>query len=167
MNQDLAVDDQEPEPPPRPFRIEEAIAALAMGLICLISIANVVVRYATDVSFAFTEEYSVFLLVVVTFVGASLAFATNDHIRIGYFADRTGVHGRTVCNVISTTASAAMFALIVYYGAELAFDEYIFEETSPGLGYPSWIYTVWLPVLSLAVLFRIAQVAWKSFRKAA
>jgi len=165
MNQAPMPEPEKPAAPP--FRIEEAVAALAMGLICLISISNVVVRYATDVSFAFTEEYSVFLLVVVTFVGTSLAFATNDHIRIAFFAQRMGRLGQTVCGIVSVSASALMFGLIAYYGADLAIDEYIYEETSPGLGYPAWIYTIWLPVLSLAVLFRIAQSAWRTRKEQA
>ena len=37
--------------------------------------ANVLVRYFTDVSFAFTEEISVVLMVVMTLVGAAHAFA--------------------------------------------------------------------------------------------
>jgi TRAP-type transport system small permease protein len=28
-------------------------------------------------------------------------------------------------------------------------------ETSPGLGYPAWIYTVWLPLLSVAIILRV------------
>ena len=71
-----------------PVRIEEALGAAAMALICLISFGNVVVRYATNISFAFTEEYSVFLLVFMTFVGASAAFASNEHIRITFFLER-------------------------------------------------------------------------------
>ena len=142
----------------RPFRPEEVIGAMAMGLIALISFSNVIVRYTTDVSFAFTEEYSVFLLVVVTFVGTALAYATNDHIQILFFARRGGRFNRNLCQAISLAASAVMFLLLIYYGAQLAYDEYIFEETSPGLGYPTWIYTVWLPLLSAVVLFRIAQL---------
>ncbi|WP_373084720.1 TRAP transporter small permease [Sneathiella sp.] len=147
------------------FRIEEAIGALAMGLICIISILNVVVRYATDVSFAFTEEYSVFLLVVVTFVGAGLAYTNNGHIAITFFVNRFGLRGRRVLKVFSFLASTVLFALIVYYGADLTIDEYLFEETSPALGYPTWIYTVWLPLLSAAVLFRIFQSHWNELRK--
>jgi hypothetical protein len=33
-------------------------------------------------------------------------------------------------------------------------DEYRFEVTSPGLGDPQWIYTLALPLLSLAVVGR-------------
>ncbi|MFC4270013.1 TRAP transporter small permease subunit [Sneathiella chungangensis] len=147
-----------------PFRIEEAIGALAMGLICVISILNVIVRYATDVSFAFTEEYSVFLLVIVTFVGAGLAYTNNGHISIAIVVNWLGGRGARVLKFISFLASVSLFAMLVYYGADLTYDEFRFDETSPALGYPTWIYTIWLPLLSLAVLFRIFQVAWIEMR---
>lgn len=138
-----------------PVTIERAAGAIAMALICLISFANVVVRYTTDVSFAFTEEFSVFLLVFMTFVGASLAFATNENIRILFLPDKLPPRGRLVCEVIAALASLLMFALIVWYSGELSWDEYRFNETSPGLGYPTWIYTIWLPILSVVILLRI------------
>lgn len=154
-----------PSPPWKPSNIEEFIGALAMGLICLISISNVIARYATDVSFAFTEEYSVFLLVIITFVGSSLAYATNDHIRISFFVDRFGPTGQFLCNTLSLAASTAMFALIVYYGADLTIDQYTYGETSPGLGYPAWLYALWLPMLALATLFRALQPVWRKLRR--
>lgn len=152
-----------PAPPVRAsLKIEEAIGATAMAAICLISFANVVVRYATNVSFAFTEEFSVFLLVVMTFVGASLAVATDGHIRIHFFVDRLGPKGRAAAEAVSLLATTAMFAFVAWHGALLSLDEWRFEETSPGLGYPNWIYTVWLPILSVVVLMRVAGrvVAW-------
>lgn len=138
-----------------PVSIERALGAVAMGLIFVISFANVVVRYATDVSFAFTEEFSVFLLVFMTFVGASLAFATDENIRIAFFVNKLPPRGRLVCDVIAGLGSFLMFALIVWYSGELTWDEYRFGETSPGLGYPTWIYTIWLPILGAVILLRI------------
>lgn len=146
------------ETPPHvrvPIGIERSLGAAAMALICLISFGNVVVRYTTDVSFAFTEEFSVFLLVFMTFVGTSLAFATNEHIRITFLRDRLGPRGRLVCDLAAALASFAMFALIVWYGGLLTWDEFRFDETSPGLGYPNWIYTIWLPGLGVVILLRI------------
>ncbi|MZR31671.1 TRAP transporter small permease [Sneathiella litorea] len=165
MEQETAADTEDSPQEKYPFRIEEAIGALAMGLICLISILNVVVRYATNVSFAFTEEYSVFLLVIVTFVGAGLAYSNKGHICITFVVNRFGRNGRALLNTISFLASVSLFVMLVYYGSDLAIDEYLFEETSPALGYPTWIYTMWLPLLSLAVLFRIFQVQWNDLRK--
>ena len=31
-----------------------------------------------------------------------------------------------------------------------------FETTSPGIGVPQWIYTIWLPLLSAVIALRIA-----------
>ena len=138
--------------------VERVLGALAMAAIFLISIVNVIVRYATDASFAFTEEYSVFLLVFLTFVGTGLAFARNAHIRIGFFAERFGPAFKRVCTIASRIASLIMFALIAWYGALLAWDEYQFEEVSAGLGYPAWIYTAWMPLLSIAIILRILQM---------
>lgn len=148
-----------------PVRIEEALGAAAMALICLISFANVVARYATNASFAFTEEYSVFLLVFMTFVGASAAFAANEHIRITFFVNRLSRPWRQVCGVISLFATTTMFSLIVYYGGRVTYAEWYWEETTPGLGNPSWIYTIWLPILCIAILCRVLGRGWARFRK--
>lgn len=148
-----------------PIRIEEALGAAAMALICLISFANVVARYATNVSFAFTEEYSVFLLVFMTFVGASGAFAANEHIRITFFVNRLPRALRQTCGIISLLATTAMFSLIVYYGGRVTYAEWYWEETTPGLGNPSWIYTIWLPILCIAILCRVLGRGWARLRR--
>ena len=148
-----------------PIRIEEGLGALAMGLICLISFANVVVRYATNVSFAFTEEFSVFLLVFMTFVGAAAAFATDSHIRIIFFLERMPPFWRWLCEVVSVLATTLLFALIIYYGAEITYDEWYWGETSPGLGYPAWIYSIWLPLLSVVIVLRVLGRAWAYLRR--
>ena len=148
-----------------PIRIEEALGAAAMALICLISFANVVARYATNVSFAFTEEYSVFLLVFMTFVGASGAFAANEHIRITFFVQRLPRRLSQACGIISLLATTTMFSLIVYFGARVTYAEWYWEETTPGLGNPSWIYTIWLPILCLAILGRVLGRGWAHLRQ--
>ena len=149
---------------PVPVTVERTIAAAAMALICIISFANVVVRYATNVSFAFTEEFSVVLLVILTFVGASAAFASDGHIAIGFIRDRLPRPLARLCRLLAYLASLSMFALILWYGGWLAYDEYLFQETSPGLGYPTWLYTVWLPLLALASMLRILERLWQLLR---
>lgn len=141
--------------PGKSIKIEEALAALAMALICLISLANVVVRYLTDASFAFTEEFSVFLLVVMTLLGASIAFARNEHIRITFFLERFPRPVRSVAELMTLAVTTLLFSMIVYYGALFTFDEYQYDEISAGLGYPSWIYSIWLPLIAAIILVRV------------
>ncbi len=150
---------------PRPPKLDEVLGAAAMAIICVISIANVVVRYATDISFAFTEEFSVFLLVFMTMIGTALAFATDDHIRITFFVERMGPKGRRIAGLVSLAATVLVFALVLWFGALFALDQWEFEETSAGLGYPTWIYSIWLPILAGVVIFRVIQRAVRAGRK--
>lgn len=134
-----------------PLSIEKVVAALAMAALCLITFGNVVARYLTNYSFAFTEEYSIALMVVVTMLGAGIATAADRQIRITYFAERLPPRGRLFAEVAATVATILMFAALVVLGGRVVWDEYRFEVTSPGLGEPQWIYTLALPLLSLAV----------------
>jgi TRAP-type C4-dicarboxylate transport system permease small subunit len=150
-----------------PVTLERAAAALSMAAICVITFANVVVRYLTDVSFAFTEEYSIFLMVVMTLCGSAVAVAADRHIRITFVFDRLPPRLRAFAAVLAWTASLAMFALLVWLGGRLAYDEWRFEETSPGLGVPQFLYTMWLPILGFVVLLRIAGRLVRAFRDGA
>jgi TRAP-type C4-dicarboxylate transport system permease small subunit len=144
-----------PNPTTRvPLKIEEVLVAAAMGGMALITFGNVVVRYLTNVSFAFTEEYSVVLMVVVTMLGTSLAMAAGRHIRIGYFVDSRSKAGRARLEIIAMVLVIICFGILAIYGASLTWDEYRFEVLSPGLGHPQWMYTGMLPLLSLAVIGR-------------
>jgi TRAP-type C4-dicarboxylate transport system permease small subunit len=137
-----------------PVRIEEFLAAITMGVVAIITFANVVTRYFTDVSFAFTEEYSIWLMVVMTFLGASVAVVRDRHMRITFLSNKLPPAWRRAAELLSMTAIAVMFGVLVVYGASTAYDDYRFEVTSPALGIPQWLYTVWMPLLSVVVVGR-------------
>jgi TRAP-type C4-dicarboxylate transport system permease small subunit len=137
------------------LRFERAVMAGTMGLLCLITMANVLVRYFTDVSFAFTQEISIALMVVMTLTGAAHAFVDNKHIAITFFIDLLGPRGHRVARALALLAALTMFALLLVLGARMAWDDYRFEVTSPALGIPQWIYTVWLPLLSALIVLRL------------
>jgi len=135
-------------------RVERFLMGASMALLCLLTMANVVVRYFTDFSFAFTEEISVALLVVMTLVGASHAFKTGHHIAIDYLVVRRP-RLRAIAYRFSMACSLLMFGLLAWYGARMTWDDYSFEVTSPSLGVPQWWYTIWLPLLSSLIALRV------------
>lgn len=138
-------------------RLERVLATLALAMIALISLANVVVRYVTNVSFAFTEEISVFLLVVLTFAGAAMALRRNGHIRIALLERALPPAPRRALIMLQGLAGFIVLGLITWYGARLAWNEYHWMSLSPGLGIPEWWYLVWLPILAAAMLWRLFQ----------
>ena len=143
------------KPPLITPRLDEALAAAALGLICLITLANVVVRYFTKASFAFTEEISIFLMVVLTFAGASAAFCRGAHIRVEFFVAFFGPRFRLVLEWITLSLGIVLFGLIAWYGWKIFLDDFEFTTTSPGLGIPQWWYSIWLPILSGIIVLRI------------
>lgn len=151
-------DEAPPDPRNTPrvtIRIEEAIAAAAMAAICVITFANVVVRYLTNASFAFTEEISVFLLVVLTLVGAAAAFARDRNIRVDFLVLKLPQAARFVLELAGMVLSAVLFTMVAWYGWRFFLDDVQYETTSPGLGLPQWVYSVWLTVLCMLIVLRI------------
>lgn len=144
-------------------RLERVLATLALVVISLISLANVVVRYFTNASFAFTEELSVFLLVILTFAGASVAIRSNRHIRIGLL-ERLFPRFRVLLIILQWVAGVLVLGLVLWYGGQFALEEYQWESESPGLGLPNWWYVVWLPLLALMMLVRLTQMTLDRLR---
>ena len=147
-----------------PLKFEEVLIAAGMGAIALITAANVVVRYLTNISFAFTEEYSVVLMVLVTILGTSLAMAGGRHIKIEYFMYFLSARGRQIAEIIAMLLVIVCFGIILVYGAYLTWDEYRFDSLTPGLGQPQWLHTGWLPLLSIFVIGRAAGRALRMWR---
>lgn len=155
----------EREPLPRSVSIERFVLALVMALLCVITMGNVAVRYFTNISFAFTEEISVSLMVVMTLTGASTAFYRNKHIAILFVVDRLPQRARERIGLFSLAACILMFSLLTWYGARMAWDDYRFDVTSPALGVPQWFYSLWLPLLSLLIVMRLAGLIRRHLTK--
>ncbi|AKO54010.1 C4-dicarboxylate ABC transporter permease [Marinobacter psychrophilus] len=136
---------------------EAWLASVALIAICLISLGNVIVRYTTNASFAFTEEFSVFFLVLVTFAGAAVAARNNQHIRIELIEHHLPAPFRTAVYIVQWAMGVTVFAIIAWYGSVFAWQEYQWESLSPGLGLPNWIYVIWLPLMALAIIVRMTQ----------
>jgi TRAP-type C4-dicarboxylate transport system permease small subunit len=144
-------------PPGASFKVERFLGAAAMAALCLITLGNVLVRYLTDISFAFTEEVSVFLLVFLTFIGSAKAFLDGNQMAVTYFVDKLSWPWKRRTLLFGLVMSAVMIALLAWFGTRMAWDDFDMDVTSPGLGWPQWMYTVWLPLLCLLVVLRIVQ----------
>ena len=134
--------------------VEDHLGSALLGILLLITLVNVGVRYFTDQSFAWTEEFSVFLMIVLALVAGSAAVARNRHIRIEYFADGGTARRRRLLSRFGALMVAALFLLMAVLSSRIVWDHIQYEETSPGIGVPMWWYSVWLPVMSVAIALR-------------
>ncbi len=136
-----------------------------MGALAAITFANVIARYFTDQSFAWTEELSVSLMVILTMAAAGAAVARDRHIRIEFFFGHGPPARQRALALLSHTASVLAFLCLAGLATRLAWDDYRYEVTSPGIGVPQWWYTIWLPLLALAIAARAMQRVIGSLRR--
>jgi TRAP-type C4-dicarboxylate transport system permease small subunit len=162
---DVTADDDTMHPVKVPLAIEDWLAVGVMAALCLITFANVVVRYLTNQSFAWTEEISVFLMIVLTLVGGCAAMARDRHIKIEYFQEIGSPERKRKLVRFGALCSAAFFLLLAALSVRLVWDEYRFDETTPAIGLPKWWYSIWLPVLSLAIAARAFGVFLRQRRR--
>src|SRR5512134_302861 len=157
--------DLEPRQEPKarvPLVVEDVFAAACMAVLALITFANVILRYLTDESIAWTEEISIALMVVMTMAAAGAAVARERHIRIDYFLERGSPQRQRLFALIG--AVVLLFAVMAVLSGRMVWDEYRFGETSPGIGVPKWWYSIWLPILSVAIVLRAGGVLVRKWR---
>lgn len=153
------------DPPLRvSLRLEDWLTVLSLGALAVITMANVIVRYLTDQSFAWTEEISIFLLIVLTMSATSSAFVRMLHIRIELFADGGSPTRRRRLGITTDTITLLFFTLLTVLLARMAMDEFNWGDTSPAIGVPTWWYTMWLPVLSGLISLRLAGMLLRRLR---
>ena len=150
--------------PARRYLVEDRIGAVAMALLALITFANVLTRYLTNESFAWSEELSISLMVIVTMVAAGAAVVRDRHIRIEFLFASGSRQRQRYLALLSQLATIAAFLIMFGLGLRLLWDDYRYEVTSPGIGVPQWWYTIWLPLLSLTIAARALQGLVRSLR---
>ncbi len=155
------------EPAKVPLAIEDWATVVIMALLACITFANVLVRYFTDSSFAWTEEFSVFLMILLAMVAGSAAVARDRNIRIEYFSEAGSMARRRRLAQFGAAMVAILFFLIAGLSIRVVWDDYRFEETSPGIGVPQWWYSIWLPIVSTAIGLRAVGLFIRRGRKAA
>lgn len=145
-----------PAPPPtaKALALEDWLVVLIMAALALITFTNVLLRYFTDTSFAWTEEISIFLMIVLAMVGGSSAVARDQHIRIEFFSGNGSAQRRRRLARLGALMTALLFTVLAVLSVRLVWDDWRYEETSPGIGVPQWWYSMWLPICSVAIALR-------------
>jgi TRAP-type C4-dicarboxylate transport system permease small subunit len=149
-----------------PLKIEDWLTVIVMALLALITFANVLVRYFTSQSFAWTEELSVFLMIVLALVAGSAAVARNRQIRIEYFSENGSPARQRALARFGALMVFVLFVLMAILSSRMVYDDIKYGETSPGIGVPAWWYSIWLPIMSVAIAGRALGLYIRRGRRA-
>ena len=126
--------------------LERHLLAWAIILMAVNTIANVVVRVGWSGSLFFTEELNQFLIVLVTFVGASAAARQGRHIRMSALTDMLPVPHRRRMFAFIQVVTATVLGLLAWYAVQYILRIQGLGRVTPALQLPTWLTLLWLPL---------------------
>lgn len=133
--------------------INEKIEYLVFGLglsMALIVALQVFFRYGLNQSLFWSEELARYLLVWLTFLGASAAYFRGAHPGVDVFVNRMGQSRRRAVALLTHLVSIGLFLVMIVYGCRFAY--FVRMQTSPALQVPKWIILLVIPVSGVIFL---------------
>lgn len=113
----------------------------------LVVALQVFFRYVLNHSLFWSEELARFMLVWLSFLGASTAYKRGLHPGVDVLTARLAPSLRKACLQLVHTVSLALFAVMVVYGLQFAW--FIRAQISPALYLPKWTVFTIIPISGL------------------
>lgn len=141
--------------------LEEWLLGLTLAGMALTTFVQVVAR-ARGRSISFTEEVIKYLLVWITMLGIAAAANRRSHIRV-HAVTLLFPRARRAQIVFGSLCSCALFAVLLIFGAKLAWTRHRLLKTS-ALNWPLWWVGISIPIGAGLALLRTIQACWRGLR---
>jgi TRAP-type C4-dicarboxylate transport system permease small subunit len=128
-------------------RINQGVDYLLFGLgfsMAILVAVQVFFRYVLNQSLFWSEELARYLLVWLTFLGASSAYYRHAHPGVDILYNRMAPALRKGCAVLIYVVSVGFFAVMIVYGYQFA--HFVRLQTTPALQLPKWLVLSIIPV---------------------
>jgi TRAP-type C4-dicarboxylate transport system permease small subunit len=129
--------------------IEYLLFGLGFSMAILVAV-QVFFRYVLNQSLFWSEELARYLLVWLTFLGASCAYYRHAHPGVDLLYNRMAPAIKKGCAVLIHLASLGLFAVMIVYGYQFAF--FVRLQTTPALQLPKWLVIGIIPVSGVILL---------------
>lgn len=130
-------------------RIESLLFVLGLSMTVIVAI-QVFSRYVLNHSLFWSEELARYLLVWLTFMGASVAYRRKAHPSIDVVFVRTSPSVQKLFTILVHLASIFLFGVMVFFG--LRFSYFVRMQISPALHLPKWIIFSIIPISGFILL---------------
>lgn len=145
-------------------KLEEVILVVAMLAMTVIAFTNVISRNFAKISLSFTEEITINLFVLLTFVGTAVGVRKYAHLGFTLFYDLGGKVVKRFMIAISTLAGLVLFGVLFWYGIQTILFQMDIGQKTPALGWPTWVMTMSLPIGASLCIIRTLQVGWAEWK---
>jgi C4-dicarboxylate transporter, DctQ subunit len=144
--------------------VENSLIIFSSAIMCIITFANVVSRYVTGNSFAFTEEITINIFVLLVFAGASVGVKNSAHLGFTLLFDRANLPLKKILCIFSGLLVTVVFILFAYYGIDMVLYQKSVAQMTPALGWHQWMVSSTFPLGCILCIIRSIEVAVKEYK---
>ncbi len=143
----------------RCLRALTLVAATALALMMLITVADIVLRNLFSLPILGTYDLVETMMVFVVFLGIGEAFLNDGHITVDVIDHAVSPRTVALLKLLALAASAIFLGVLLRYMLVPAWDAYVFGDRKPDLPIP--LIALWVPCLVgiasafVAVLFKL------------
>ena len=127
-------------------KFESFVMSTILSVVTLITFANVVVRKLTDGQFAWSEELSINLFVLLIMMGCGLCAREGSLISLSLIYDFVSQKAKKIMVVIITVVNSSFWLLLLVTGIKKVMTQMANGKRTPSLMLPEWVFTIFLPI---------------------
>jgi TRAP-type C4-dicarboxylate transport system permease small subunit len=128
---------------------EHLLSILGIGMAVIVAV-QVFSRYVLNYSLFWSEELARYMLVWLTFLGASVAYRRQAHPGMDVLHARMPPSLRRAGNLFVHAVSLGLFGVMIVFGTQFAW--FVRLQTSPALYLPKWIILSVIPVSGVILM---------------
>lgn len=133
----------------------------SMGIAMAVIVATqVFFRYGLNQSLFWSEEVARFLLIWLTFAGATVAYYHRAHPGVDGFYRRLPPGLQRGAAILVHLASMALFLVMMVSGSQFAW--FVRLQITPALGLPKWIVMAIVPITGVVFMVHGLAFFWET-----
>ena len=139
-------------------KIEKVVACVCVSIMAILVFANVISRYIFQYSFAFSDEMSTYLFVLMSFMGTAIAARRRAHLGLSVVTDHVSPKARLIIQMVMYGVSAFFCLLIVITGVQMVISQIQLGQETATMQWPEWIYGSFVPIGGFFAMVAFLQV---------
>ncbi len=144
--------------------IENGLAALALGGASILAIIQVILRSVFGTTIFWTEEATVYLIILSTFIGAVIALRHNEHVNFDVLTLAFKERGTWVLAIIGSFVTVIYAAIIGFFSWVLITEPAAQRTVTPALKLPLWVVELSIPIGLTLLFLRALEVLYRTAR---
>lgn len=129
--------------------VEYLLFVFGLSMAVIVAV-QVFFRYILNHSLFWSEELARYLLIWITFLGASSAYRRKGHPGIDMLYNRVSESVRRSLSIVVHLVSMMLFVIMIRYGIEFSY--FVRMQISPALYIPKWVIYAIIPVSGMILI---------------